>query len=217
MSPSVNERPSARPKSGDDRLGTSTGPWELTPPIRIKKGQCIRAHHQKVEEAIDLLLLNRTEEKREEAKANSAKWGHYCIVMKDPTPVEEGRRFEIEALYCTTSASGLLHRDVNVPLPHSSKLYESYRNRRAPLEVKDGSPDFMRQTYVVPYETFVLTYDAEAQVKVIRLSSPFPLEERRLTTRRRRCIRNSRFVMKASIGFSKHARRTKSTLRRSYQ
>ena len=85
--------------------------------------------------------------------------------MKDAEPIEEGKKFAIEALYCTKSPNSLFSREINVPLPHESKLYEGLC-KRPPLEVEEGSPKFMNQTYVVPYETFQLIYDASEKVKV---------------------------------------------------
>lgn len=166
---------SGKTVSQDEYLST-WGQWDTVKAGKVKKGQCILGkHHQKVNEAIDLLLMSRSEDWKSSAKKNSAERGHYCIVMSKPEKVEQnGEQVEIEVLYCTKSAASLFAKEINVPFPHSSKLYMSYNCKREPLKVEDDSSEFNEQTYVVPYETFVLTYGATEEVKVIpSLRPPF--------------------------------------------
>lgn len=154
-------------KQGADR--STTGPWEYVQADRILKGQCILGkHHPKVDEAIDL-LVDRTEEWKDHAKANSALRGHFCIVMSNPR--EDGEQVKIEVLYCTKSTHSLFFREIDVPFPHPSELYKTYKCKRKPLEVEEGSSTFDFQSYVVPYETFDLTHNASDKVKVRKLRS----------------------------------------------
>ena len=163
----------ARQKSGGDPAGD---PFIATPPADVKKGQCIRAYHDTIGEAMDLLLATRVRD-LEEAKVKAVQQKRYCIVMEDATPVdEEGSAFEVEAMYCTASNLSAFHKEITVPLPHSSKEYKEDECIHKPLELTKGSPEFESQFYVIPYKKFVLTYGANAKVPVNTRSAAFSLK-----------------------------------------
>ena len=46
--------------------------------------------------------------------------------------------------------------------------------KRAPLELTKSSPEFMEQSYVVPYEIFKLIFAAEDTVQVRGNTGDFP-------------------------------------------
>ena len=129
--------------------------WQSTKPSNIKRGQCILWHDKKVEEIIDLLDKFNANE-REIAKRRSQTNQHFCIVMGDPETVDDNgvEKVRIPLLHCTKATNSRYRDKIYRPLPHSTKLYTNYKIVREPLEVRDGSPDFAHQTYVVPYEIF---------------------------------------------------------------
>ena len=96
MSGSVRKTPQRATLNVEDK-GQDRNPWSHVHPETIKAGHCILGHHPKIEEAMDLLLADRNDDDLTNAKANGAMKGHFCVVMSDPVPIEDGEKFEIEA------------------------------------------------------------------------------------------------------------------------
>ena len=126
---------------------------------KVKKGQCILWHDDKILEVIDAISRGDAAAK-ERAKANSRAKKHLCIVMGNPEHIG-GKQVKIPLLHCTKSTSTRYKDKIFRPLPHESQLYKSYMKDRTPLETIKGSPETDSQTYVVPYEIFYAITDAD--------------------------------------------------------
>ena len=154
----TRSRANTRDDTGTGTIGSKadTGAyWINVDAMKVKKGQAIQVHHEKIEELIDLLKMG-TKEDRDNAKKHSRDRKHFCIVMGDPRKVEQDGEevVLVPVLHCTKSTYSVLKRWIYRPLPHHSELWKNMYLAREPLKVKEGSTEFEHQSFVVPYEVF---------------------------------------------------------------
>ena len=156
------KRANTRDRTGTGSIGSKSEQrwnWISVDAVKVKKGQAIQVHHDKIEEIIDLIKWSPKEE-RVRAKKNSRDGRHFCIVMGDPRRVEQDgdEMVLIPVLHCTKSTSSRLKRWIYRPMPHHSELWKNLSLTRGPLKVKTGSPEFEHQSYVIPYEIFEIPF-----------------------------------------------------------
>ena len=135
---------------------------------KVKKGQLIFWHDDKINEIIDMLVEG-SEETRAHAKANSEANRHFCVVMGDPEVNKDGTLVRIPLLHCTKSTFSRHRRKIYRPLPYPKEpnMYKSY-TERAPLEVRpeSSSTELHSQTYVIPYEIFYAVREVKEDFNV---------------------------------------------------
>ena len=148
--------------------------WQPTPAKKLQAGQIFIAHHDKINDAIDVLYVRkiaddpnaeRIDERLANAKA-AVEEGAYCVALESAKPTgDESGKVKVKALHCTKYTNSYHSKNFLQPLPHPTNEWKKH-GLDEPLEVVAGSPLSVEQTYVVCFEPFYFEFDANKELSV---------------------------------------------------